>query len=141
MKKGHILLAEDNEGDIVLTQEVLAESPIIRKLSIVRNGNDAIDFILKQHNFKTAETPDIILLDLNLPLKNGFEVLQVIKSNENTRMIPVIMLTTSSSLVDIRKSYQFHANSYITKPIDIKQFIDTLSDITRYWLALSKLPA
>lgn len=140
MKPVHILLVEDNEGDILLTREALEESKIINKISVVRNGKLAIDFIFKQGDFAEFETPDLVLLDINLPLKSGHEVLQVIKNNPITAKIPVIMLTTSSSEKDISLSYKYHANCYITKPVEVNEFIHAVSTIEQFWLKIVTLP-
>lgn len=136
----HILLVEDNEGDILLTREAFEERKIITKLSVVKNGKDAVDFIFKVGRFADAESPDLILLDINLPLKSGLEVLREVKGNEDTREIPIIMLTTSSADKDISSAYQGHANSYITKPLEMRDFLDAVLQIEKYWLKLIKLP-
>lgn len=140
MKPVHILLVEDNEGDILLTTEALEEGKISNNLSVVRNGKDAVDFILKQGKFNESKSPDLILLDINLPLKNGHEVLEVIKTNEATKQIPVIMLTTSSSENDIRLAYKHHANCYITKPIEVEDFLKAVRSIENFWFNLVLLP-
>lgn len=140
MKHAHILLVEDNAGDVLLTVEALEERKIINKVSVVRNGKDALDFVFKRGAYSTAETPDLILLDVNLPLKNGHEVLKAIKSDPNTRQIPVIMLTTSSSETDIKKAYEEHANCYITKPVEVEDFLQAVLSIEEFWFQLVKLP-
>ncbi len=140
MKHAHILLVEDNEGDILLTTEALDEGKIVNTVSVVKNGRDAVDFLFKNGEFKDVETPDLVLLDINLPLKNGHEVLQLIKSNEKTCHIPVIMLTTSSSEKDVKKSYKHHANCYITKPVEVDDFIDAVTTIEEFWFSLVVLP-
>lgn len=140
MKPVHILLVEDNEGDILLTTEALEEGKISNNLSVVKNGKDAVDFILKQGKFNESKSPDLILLDINLPLKNGHEVLEVIKTNEATKQIPVIMLTTSSSENDIRLAYKHHANCYITKPIEVEDFLKAVRSIENFWFNLVLLP-
>mgnify|MGYP003146668708 FL=1 len=129
MKNIHILLVEDNEGDILLTTEALEEKKIVNKISVARDGQEALDFILKQGNYKDAPIPDLILLDVNLPKKNGHEVLQVIKTTESIQQIPVIMLTTSSSEKDINLSYKHHANCYITKPVEAEAFLEAITSI------------
>lgn len=140
MKHAHILLVEDNAGDVLLTVEALEERKIINKVSVVRNGKDVLDFVFKRGAYSTAETPDLILLDVNLPLKNGHEVLKAIKSDPNTRQIPVIMLTTSSSETDIKKAYEEHANCYITKPVEVEEFLQAVLSIEEFWFQLVKLP-
>ena len=140
MKPIHILLVEDNEGDILLTTEALEEFKICNQLSVVRNGKLALDFIQKKEEFKDAKRPDIIILDINLPLKNGVEVLEVIKSDNETKSIPVVMLTTSSSEMDIVKSYANHANAFITKPVDVVDFLKAIMGIEDFWLNIVQLP-
>lgn len=140
MKNAHILLVEDNEGDILLTTEALEEGKIVNKISIVKNGKDAIDFLFKKGQYQDVETPDLILLDVNMPLKNGHEVLQVVKNDERTSHIPIIMLTTSSSENDVRLSYKYHANCYITKPVDVDDFMRAVSTIEEFWFSLVVLP-
>lgn len=140
MKCAHILLVEDNEGDILLTVEALEERKIVNEISVVRNGKDAVDFVFRTGKFRDALPPDLILLDVNLPLKNGHEVLQIIKSDERTRKIPVIMLTTSSSERDIHLSYEHHANCYITKPVEIEAFMAAIGSIENFWIQLVTLP-
>ncbi len=139
MKRVHILLVEDNEGDIVLTQEAFEESKIITDISIVKNGSDALDFLFKKGGFTDAERPDLILLDINIPVYSGHEVLERIKSDASLKKIPTIMLTTSSDQRDINKAYENHANSYISKPIDMDDFLKAVLKIEEFWLQLSKL--
>lgn len=141
MKTAHILLVEDNPGDILLTTEALHERKLINKLSVVKNGVDALRFLFKQSPYQDAETPDLVLLDINLPLKNGLEVLLEIKKDDITKKIPVIMLSTSSDLRDINLSYERHANCFITKPLDINDFMKAVSKIEEFWIQLVKLPA
>lgn len=140
MKTAHILLVEDNDGDILLTTDALKDRKFINSISVVKNGKQAIDFVFRQGDYANAQKPDLILLDINLPLKNGHEVLKAIKANKETRKIPVIMLTTSSSERDIEMSYQNHANCYITKPVEIDQFTEAISTIEEFWLKLARLP-
>jgi two-component system, chemotaxis family, response regulator Rcp1 len=136
----NILLVEDNPGDIRLTKEVLKEGKIKNNLSVVMDGEEAILFLKKQGQYKDAITPDIILLDLNLPKKDGREVLEDIKSDPELMMIPVIVLTTSSAERDIANTYAQHANCYITKPVDFNQFIKVVKSIENFWLSVVKLP-
>lgn len=139
MKEVHILLVEDNEGDIVLTLDAFEESKIKTKISVVRNGADALDFMFKKGNFKEAERPDLVLLDINIPVYNGHDVLKKIKADDSLKRIPVIMLTTSSSQTDINKAYENYTNSYVTKPIDMGDFLKVILKIEEFWLQLSKL--
>ena len=140
MESIHILLVEDNEGDILLTQEAFEESRVLNVLSVVRDGKEAIDFVFQNNGYTQAKRPDLILLDINLPLKNGHEVLQAIKQSPEHRSIPIIMLTTSSSERDIDLSYKHHANCYISKPVDINEFLAAIATIENFWLNLVKLP-
>lgn len=139
-KEIHILLVEDNEGDILLTREALQEVPGIRKLSIVKDGKQALQFLRRAEGFETAETPDLILLDINLPKLNGNEVLITIKQDEQLRHIPVIMLTTSSSHSDVFNSYTNHANCFITKPVDYNSFMSVVKTMESFWMHTAQLP-
>lgn len=141
MKTFEILLVEDNEGDIILTTEALEEGSIDKNINIVMNGKDAIDYVFNDGKYQKAIRPDLILLDVNLPLKSGYEVLKAIKNNHDTKLIPVIMLTTSSSENDINISYSNHANCFITKPVDIKDFYIAMAKIEQFWLNLVLLPS
>lgn len=140
MNSIHILLVEDNEGDIFLIKEALEEGKIVNKISVTKDGKEAIDFLEKKANYKNEETPDLILLDINLPKKNGLEVLEYIKTAENLKQIPVIMLTTSSSEKDVLLSYKNHANCFITKPLDVNNFLTIVSSIESFWINIVKLP-
>lgn len=141
MESIHILLVEDNEGDILLTSEALEDGKILNKLSVVRDGKEAMDFLDKKGKFIKALTPDLILLDVNLPKMNGHEVLKYVKQHKDLRRIPVIMLTTSSSQEDIDSSYQNYANCYITKPIEVGDFMNAVNQIEEFWVSLVKLPS
>src|SRR3569833_2271698 len=132
MKSIHILLIEDNEGDILLTQERLADSKITNNVSVLKDGKAAIDFFEKVTH--KADIPDLVLLDINLPKRSGHEVLQYIKKNERHNQIPVIMLTTSSSERDILSAYKHYANCYITKPIDVVEFMQAITKIKDFWI-------
>lgn len=140
MKKAHILLVEDNEGDIVLTLEAFEESKVLTDVSVVKNGKDALDFLYKRGAYTQVERPDLVLLDINLPILNGHEVLQEIKADVNLRTIPVIMLTTSSNRRDVVKAYENYSNSYVTKPIAMEEFLGAILQIEEFWLQLCKLP-
>ncbi len=135
-----ILLVEDNEGDIGLVEEVFEEGRINYNLNITEDGEEAMEFLRKEGEFANSPRPDLILLDLNLPKKDGREVLEEIKEDENLRRIPVVVLTTSKAEKDILKSYDMHANSYITKPVDFDQFIKVIKSIEDFWLEVVKLP-
>lgn len=136
----NILLVEDNPGDIRLTQEVLKEGKIRNQLSVVMDGEEAILFLRKTGKYKDAFTPDLVLLDLNLPRKDGREVLAEIKADPELMLIPVIIFTTSSAEQDILNTYAHHANCYITKPVDFNQFINVIKSIENFWLTIVKLP-
>lgn len=140
MKPIHILLVEDNEGDIVLTTEAFESAKIMNQLSVVKDGKEAIDFLTQQGKHADASIPDLMLLDVNLPKKNGHEVLQFIKSNETLKQLPVIMLTTSSSENDVLKAYKNYVNCYITKPVEIDMFMDVISKIENFWISIVHLP-
>lgn len=135
-----ILLVEDNPGDIRLTQEALKEGHIKNSLHVVKDGVEAIDFLKKTGKYGDAPTPDIILLDLNLPRKDGREVLAEIKADDQLKTIPVIILTTSDADQDIMKSYKLHANCFITKPVDLDEFIYIIRQIETFWFKVVKLP-
>lgn len=136
----HILLVEDNPGDIRLTKEVLKEGKIRNDLSVVTDGEEALLFLKKEGKYKDTRSPDIILLDLNLPKKDGRQVLAEIKADPILMLIPVIVLTTSSAEKDILNMYAIHANCYITKPVDFDQFINVVRSIENFWLSIVKLP-
>lgn len=135
-----ILLVEDNPGDVRLTQEVLREGKVHNHLNIVDDGVKALAFLNKEPPYIHAPNPDLILLDLNLPKKDGREVLQSIKEHHHLRRIPVVVLTTSQAEQDILYAYDLHANCYITKPIDLDQFIKVVKSIEEFWLTIVKLP-
>jgi chemotaxis family two-component system response regulator Rcp1 len=135
-----ILLVEDNEADIRLTQEVFTESKIQNNLMIANNGEEAIACLRQQGKYQACVRPDLILLDLNLPVKDGREVLAQIKSDPEFKSIPVVILTTSKAEEDVLKTYDLHANCYITKPVDLEQFITVVSYIEDFWLTIVKLP-
>lgn len=140
MKSIQILLIEDNEGDILLTEEALLMSKIKNKVSVVRDGWEAMLFLEKKEKYATAETPDLVLLDINIPKLNGHEVLSRIKSNPQILHIPVIMLTTSSSEQDVLKSYQNHVNCFITKPVETTKFLEVINGIEDFWISIAQLP-
>ncbi len=139
-KPAEILLVEDNPGDVRLTQECFKESKISNNLSVVMDGQEAIDFLQHKGKFANALRPDLILLDLNLPRKDGREVLAEIKADPDLRKIPVVVLTISKAEQDILKSYDLHANCFITKPIDLDQFAIIVKSIEDFWLTIVRLP-
>jgi len=139
MKLAHILLVEDNEGDILLTQEAFEECKVKTDISVARNGKEALDFLFKRVSFANAKKPDLILMDINIPIFNGHEVLRQIKADANLKKIPVIMLTTSSNQKDLNEAYENHCNSYIKKPLKMSEFIDAILKIEEFWLHLTTL--
>ena len=140
LKFVEILLIEDNPGDALLTQEALKEGKVRNNLHIVYDGVEATDFLFKRNRYKNAPRPDLIILDLNLPKKNGQEVLAEIKADDYLKSIPVIILTISKADEDIIKSYNLHANCFLIKPIDLNQFFEVVKSIEDFWLTLVKLP-
>ncbi|MBA1343619.1 MAG: putative methanogenesis regulatory protein FilR2 [ANME-2 cluster archaeon] len=135
-----ILLVEDNPGDVRLTQEVLNDGKVRNNMSVVKDGVDAVSFLKQTGGYADAPRPDIVLLDLNLPKKDGREVLAEIKADSDLKNIPVVVLTTSGAEQDIVKAYDLHANCYITKPVDLDQFIRVIRSIEDFWLTIVKLP-
>jgi chemotaxis family two-component system response regulator Rcp1 len=135
-----VLLVEDNPGDVRLTKEALKEGKLLNQLTVVGDGVEALSFLRKQGIYADALQPELILLDLNLPKKDGREVLAEIKADPNLRRIPVVVLTTSSSEEDILKIYDLHANCYITKPVDLEQFMGVVKSIEDFWVSVVKLP-
>lgn len=135
-----ILLVEDNPGDVRLTQEALKEARVRNDLHVVNDGVEAMAFLRKQGVYKNVPRPDMILLDLNLPKKSGHEVLTEIKSDDNLKRIPVVVLTVSKDEEDIVKSYNLYANCFITKPVDLDQFLTVVKSIEDFWLTIVKLP-
>jgi len=139
-KSIEILLVEDNPGDIRLTQEAFREAKVRNKLHVVGDGVEAMAFLRREGKYADAPRPDLILLDLNMPKKDGREVLAEIKTEKDLRRIPVVILTISKAEEDIIKSYDLHANCYITKPVDLEQFIKVVKAVEDFWLTIVKLP-
>ena len=137
----NILLVEDNPGDVRLTKEALKESNMLNALHVVVDGVEALAFLHREGDYADAPRPDLILLDLNMPRKDGREVLAEIKADEDLARIPVVILTTSQAEEDVVRSYDLHANCYITKPVDLEQFIKVVTTIEGFWLSMVKLPA
>lgn len=135
-----ILLVEDNPGDVRLTQEALRDGKILNNLNVVTDGVQAMAFLNREGEYANAPRPELILLDLNLPKKDGREVLAEIKSRPDWKRIPVVILTSSAAEQDIVKSYNLHANCYITKPVDLDQFIHVVKSIEQFWLTVVRLP-
>jgi len=135
-----ILMVEDNPDDVFLTQEILKESKLYINLNVVEDGVMALAFLHQKEPYQNAPRPDLILLDLNLPRKDGREVLTEIKSDNILKLIPIVVFTTSEAEQDILKVYALHANCYITKPVDADKFIKTINTIKNFWLTIVKLP-
>ena len=135
-----ILLVEDSPGDAELAKEALEESKLKNNLHIAIDGEEAIDFLFKKGKYKDAIRPDLIILDLNLPKKDGREVLKEIKEDDKLKRIPVVILTTSRAEEDILKTYDLHANCYITKPLDLEKFMDVVKAIENFWMSIVVLP-
>ena len=135
-----ILLAEDNPGDVKLTQKALEEGRLVNNLSVVNDGVEAMTFLRNEGEYADAPRPDLVLLDLNMPRKDGREVLEEIKADEELRRIPVVVLTSSDAEEDVVRSYELHANAYLTKPVDFDGFLETLGRLEEFWLQVVKLP-
>jgi two-component system, chemotaxis family, response regulator Rcp1 len=135
-----ILLVEDNPGDVRLTVEALKEGKVRNHMSVVTDGEKAMSFLRREDGYADSPRPDLILLDLNLPRKDGREVLAEIKEDPDLRRIPVVVLTTSKAEEDIVRSYNLHANCYITKPVDLDQFISVVRSIEDFWFSVVRLP-
>ncbi len=135
-----ILLVEDNPGDVLLVKEAIKENKIVCDLQVVRDGIEAIEYLNRRGRYSDTHRPDLILLDLNLPKRDGREVLGEIKNDEELKGIPVVVLTTSEAEQDILKSYNLYANCYITKPVDLEQFNKVVKNIEEFWFTIVKLP-
>lgn len=140
-RPAEILLVEDNPSDVRLTMEVMKEGRVTNNLSVVYDGEEALKFLRREGEYSDAPRPDLILLDLNLPKKDGREVLAEIKTLDELKRIPVVILTTSKAEEDICKTYELHANCYITKPVDLDQFIEVIRQIEDFWLTIVSLPS
>jgi len=135
-----ILLVEDDPGDVLMTKEALADAKMANELHVVSNGEEALEFLFQQGQYAGAPRPGIILLDLNLPRVDGREVLAKIKDDELLRRIPVVVLTTSEAEEDILRSYDLHANAYVTKPVDFDRFVEVVHRIDEFYFAVVRLP-
>ncbi len=136
-----IMLVEDNPGDVRLTKEAFKENKMLNNMSVVEDGLEAMAFLRRVGKYASVSRPDLILLDLNLPKKDGREVLAEIKEDPDLKCIPVVVLTTSKAEEDIIKSYNLHANCYVTKPVELEQFITVVKSIENFWLTIVKLPS
>ena len=135
-----ILLVEDNPGDVRLTREALKDAKVLNEIYVARDGVEAMQFVHNEGSFANAPMPDIILLDLNLPKKDGREVLAEIKKDPKLRHIPIVILTTSKADEDIIRTYDLHANAYITKPVDLNRFVEIMHALEQFWFTIVKLP-
>jgi len=135
-----ILLAEDNPGDAKLTRKALEQGKVINNLHVVTDGVEAMAYLRQEGEYVDRPRPDLVLLDLNMPRKDGREVLQEIKSEEGLRRIPVVVMTSSEAEEDIVQSYDLHANAYVTKPIDFDGFLDVVGSLEDFWLSVVKMP-
>jgi CheY-like chemotaxis protein len=136
-----ILLVEDNPGDVRLTVEALREGKVRNNLHVATDGVEALELLQRTGRFASAQRPDLILLDLNLPRMDGRELLEKIKGDADLRRIPIVVLTTSNAEVDVLRSYDLHANCYITKPVDVEAFFSVIRSIDSFWLAVVRLPS
>ncbi len=136
-----VLLVEDNPGDVRLTREALKEAKVNNQLHVAEDGVEAMNFLQRKGEYSDAPRPDLILLDLNLPKKDGREVLEEIKQDPELKRIPVVVLTTSQAEEDILRSYNLHANCYVSKPVDLDQFINIVKSIEDFWLTIVRLPS
>lgn len=139
-RPAEVLLVEDSPGDVRLTREALKEGKVRNNLSVVSDGVEAMEFLRREGKYKDAPRPDIVLLDLNMPRKDGREVLAEMKSDEQLKRIPVVVLTTSEAEQDILRTYDLHANCYLTKPVDLEQFISIVKSVEDFWLTIVQLP-
>jgi chemotaxis family two-component system response regulator Rcp1 len=139
-KSIEILLVEDNPGDVRLAQEAFRDSKILNRLHVVGDGVEAMAFLRREGEYGGVPRPDLVLLDLNMPRKDGREVLAEVKADENLKRIPVVIMTVSKAEEDVLKTYNLHANCYIIKPLDLDQFIKVIKAIEDFWLTIVKLP-
>lgn len=136
----NILLVEDDPSDVLLTKKALAQAGIAESLNVARDGVEALEFLRREGQDSAAKRPDLILLDLNMPRMDGREFLQVVKADKNTKRIPVVVLTTSDSQVDVEQSYDLHANCFITKPVNYDQFNSMMQKLADFWQSVVKFP-
>ena len=136
----HVLLVEDDPGDVLITREAFAENKVRNHLNVVTDGVKALQFLRREADYADAPRPDLILLDLNLPRMDGHEVLAAIKSDTDLQRIPVVVLTTSDAEEDVLRSYDLHANAYVTKPVDFERFLGVVRQIDDFFVTVVKLP-
>jgi CheY-like chemotaxis protein len=135
-----VLLVEDDPGDVLMTREAFEEHKVGNRLNVVSDGVDALAYLRKEEPYQGAVRPDLILLDLNLPRRDGREVLEEIKNDSSLRQIPVVVLTTSQADEDVLRSYQLHANAYVTKPVDFERFVTVVKQIDEFFISVVRLP-
>lgn len=135
-----VLLVEDDPGDVLMTREAFEENKVANRLAVVSDGAEAMEYLRREGRYADAPTPDLVLLDLNLPKMDGREVLAAMKSDENLRSIPVVVLTTSEAEEDVLRSYSLHANAYVTKPVDFARFIEVVRQIDDFFVSVVRLP-
>jgi CheY-like chemotaxis protein len=135
-----VLLVEDDPGDVLMTREAFEDNKVANNLYVVNDGVTAMEFLRKEGQYSDAPTPDLVLLDLNLPRMDGREVLQALKKDESLRRIPVVVLTTSEAEEDVLRSYSLHANAYVTKPVDFARFIEVVRQIDEFFVSVVRLP-
>ncbi len=140
-KEIDVLLVEDDPGDVLMTREAFEENKVANRLAVVSDGESAMAYLRKEGTYAEVPTPDLVLLDLNLPRMDGREVLAAMKSDESLRSIPVVVLTTSEAEEDVLRSYALHANAYVTKPVDFQRFIDVVRQIDDFFVQVVRLPA
>ncbi len=136
-----ILLVEDSPADVLIAREALSEAKLLNTIHVAEDGVQALDFLYQRGKFAAAIRPDLILLDLNLPRKNGREVLAEIKADDSLKKIPVVVLTTSSAEEDVLRSYNLHANCYVVKPVEFNSFVDAVKSIEHFWFSIVTLPS
>jgi CheY-like chemotaxis protein len=136
-----VLLVEDDAGDVLMTREALEEGKVLNRLSVVGDGVEALDYLRGQDRFADATRPDLILLDLNLPRRDGRQVLEEVKGDPDLRRIPIVVLTTSEAEEDVLRSYDLHANAYVTKPVDFDRFVEVIRQIDEFFISVVRLPA
>jgi two-component system, chemotaxis family, response regulator Rcp1 len=140
MEPVHILMIEDNEGDVLLTTQAFQQAKVANSLSVVEDGVQALDYLYRRNGYADAQRPDLILLDLNLPRKDGRQVLTDIKDDPELRQIPVVVLTSSKAEQDVVKAYDLHANCYIVKPVDFIKLTEIVRSLEQFWLTVVRLP-
>jgi CheY-like chemotaxis protein len=136
-----VLLVEDDEGDVLVTREALDEGKVVNRLNVVGDGVEAMAYLRRSGKYADAARPDLVLLDLNLPKRDGRQVLDDVKSDPDLRRIPIVVLTTSEAEEDVLRSYDLHANAYVTKPVDFDRFVEVIQQIDEFFISVVRLPA